>query len=157
MAMAQRKRRGKHRVKVVDRRGQGVDTRAMRNLPQRDGPPLADTQPSERLRVLRQNVERLKGEKEWSNAELARRAKMSRSGIGHFMKGTRMPLESTVAKIAAALGVAREVLYGEPPLAERSALETLSASWNELSTTPKGLGQLEGWLRGQGWRREPSH
>jgi len=65
-------------------------------------------------------------EREWSNADLARKSKLSRQSIGYYLTG-RIPDADSMVKIARAFGVTIETVYRHadmlPPKSERDSLE----------------------------------
>ena len=70
---------------------------------------------AERLKTARESL------REWSQSELADRAKMPPSSIAHFESGSRKPSFGTLRRLANALDVTTDYLLGrvdDPALAE---------------------------------------
>lgn len=68
-------------------------------------------------------ITRLRLDKEWSKAELARRAQVHPSQIGLFESGRLIPYPSQLIKLAAALGVDESVdLMAEADVTEAARI-----------------------------------
>jgi transcriptional regulator with XRE-family HTH domain len=81
-------------------------------------------------------IEEMKG-RDWSNSELARRAKITRQAVGYYVGG-RIPDSEAIEKIAKALGYPLETVYRAagilPPEAEkREILEKIRHELERLS------------------------
>ena len=69
---------------------------------------------------LSQKVRRLRESRDWSQAELARRAGVTKSAISTYELGTRTPSADVVRSFAKVFGVSADYLLG---LGERRAVE----------------------------------
>lgn len=69
---------------------------------------------------LGQKVKRLRESREWSQAELARRAGVTKSAISTYELGIRTPSADVVCSLAKAFGVSADYLLG---IAERRSVE----------------------------------
>ena len=69
---------------------------------------------------LGQKVRRLRESRDWSQAELARRAGVTKSAISTYELGTRTPSADVVCAFAKVFGVSADYLLG---LGERRAVE----------------------------------
>lgn len=69
---------------------------------------------------LGQKVRRLRESRDWSQAELARRAGVTKSAISTYELGIRTPSADVVGAFAKVFGVSADYLLG---IAERKAIE----------------------------------
>lgn len=69
---------------------------------------------------LGQKIRRLRESRDWSQAELARRASVTKSAISTYELGTRTPSADVVRAFAKVFGVSADYLLG---LGERRAVE----------------------------------
>lgn len=69
---------------------------------------------------LGQKVKRLRESRDWSQAELARRAGVTKSAISTYELGIRTPSADVVCSLAKAFGVSADYLLG---IAERRSVE----------------------------------
>lgn len=69
---------------------------------------------------LGQKIKKLRESRDWSQAELARRAGITKSAISTYELGMRTPSADVVCSFAKAFGVSADYLLG---IAERRAVE----------------------------------
>lgn len=74
----------------------------------------------EKVLKLGEKIKRLRESRDWSQAELARRAGVTKSAISTYELGMRTPSADVVCAFAKAFGVSADYLLG---IAERRAVE----------------------------------
>lgn len=93
-------------------------------------------------RVIASNVARLRSDREWSQAELAKRADLSRVAIGKIERAETQPRERSLSKLAQALDVPLRELMSEV----RSLHTVRFRAAKRVNTREQILSEVSRWL-----------
>lgn len=89
--------------------------------------------------ILREKIIKLREERDWSQAELARRINMNNTALNKVEKGTRKLSSSELSELASVFNVTTDYLLGRTPTSqftqrdERDVQKTLEEMFNGLS------------------------